>query len=123
MLLQYGQGLEIDISFYLFRMFPRDDNTIEKNTIKNNDNYGIYLYISDNNIVRENTLKGNKECIYQDLCEGNIIENNECDTDIVVIITIIVVIAIVAGSIAALIYLYIRVKKKRVLESSADNSK
>jgi parallel beta-helix repeat protein len=39
---------------------------------------GIYLRHSNYTRVTGNTLLGNNECIVEDGCAGNIIENNNC---------------------------------------------
>jgi parallel beta-helix repeat protein len=37
--------------------------------------------LSDNNVVRENTFKKNKQGIFEEDCEGNVIENNIVEDD------------------------------------------
>ena len=55
-----------------------DKNNATTNNVSYNDEYGIYLLSSDNNLISGNTLMDNSECIVEDFCEGNIIENNDC---------------------------------------------
>jgi parallel beta-helix repeat protein len=72
------------------------------------------LYISDDNTIKGNTFKDNKKgCIYEDICEGNVFENNECDTDIITIITIVVAIIVVSAIVAIVALLYLNARKKR----------
>jgi parallel beta-helix repeat protein len=58
-------------------LIESNNNTVSVNTANNNV-YGIYLWKSDYNKVSGNNFLGNDECIREDDCEGNIIENNEC---------------------------------------------
>jgi len=53
-------------------------NNIMGNIASANNISGIYLSSSDNNIVSGNTLLGNRECIIEENCEGNVFENNDC---------------------------------------------
>ena len=55
-------------------------NNISFNNITNNDD-GILLSGSNNNNVSWNTLRGNTFCITEYYCSGNVIENNDCDSN------------------------------------------
>jgi parallel beta-helix repeat protein len=63
--------------FYGIGLGESDHNTISDN-IANNNREGISLYSSDYNTVSGNILLGNDECIVENDCEGNILENNDC---------------------------------------------
>ena len=52
-----------------------DFNKISENSINGNKN-GIIFYFSNNNTISENNLIGNDVFIYEELCKGNIIQNN-----------------------------------------------
>ncbi|MFX1314279.1 MAG: nitrous oxide reductase family maturation protein NosD [Promethearchaeota archaeon] len=54
-----------------------DNNMLSGNTVNYNF-IGIYLYSSYYNIISGNTLLGNYYCIFEENCEGNIFENNDC---------------------------------------------
>jgi parallel beta-helix repeat protein len=56
-----------------------DFNSIKENAIKYSV-WGIDLYKSDYNNVTGNILVNNEYCINEDLCIGNIIEDNQCLT-------------------------------------------
>jgi len=56
-----------------------DFNSIKDNTIKYSV-WGIDFYKSDYNNVTGNILVNNEYCINEDLCIGNIIEDNQCLT-------------------------------------------
>ena len=71
----YGDGLYLWYS---------DNNTVSVNTANNNYRYGLYLSYSDNNIVSGNKLLGNKKCIFEENCEGNIFKNNDCGKETIV---------------------------------------
>jgi len=55
-----------------------NNNIISGNTVNYNEN-GIRLHFNSNfNIVSGNTLRGNKVCINETQCEGNVFKNNDC---------------------------------------------
>lgn len=54
-----------------------DYNIIAENNIKNST-WGIDLYNSNYNNVTGNILVNNEYCITEDLCDGNIIQDNQC---------------------------------------------
>jgi parallel beta-helix repeat protein len=58
-----------------------DHNTITGNTACDGQ-YGIWLITSDYNYVAGNILYRNDYCVYEDVCLGNLIENNDCGTPI-----------------------------------------
>ena len=55
-----------------------DNNTISENNVNNNGMTGLYLYYSNNNKISGNKLLGNRKCISEENCEGNIFKNNDC---------------------------------------------
>ena len=72
---------------------------ISGNTLNNNE-YGIFLYISSYNTISGNNLIGNDECIFEVGCQGNIFKDNDCTltpslnylpTILIISITIVVV--------------------------------
>jgi parallel beta-helix repeat protein len=54
-----------------------NDNTVSGNTA-NNNSYGIYLRDSNDNTISGNAIIYIISCIVEEICEGNIIENNDC---------------------------------------------
>jgi len=70
--------------------------------------------LSDNNVVRENTFKKNKQGIFEEDCEGNVIENNivEDDFELTTILITIIVLVIIGISAPIIIILVVKYKRK-----------
>ena len=58
-----------------------NDNSISNNIISYNGHCGLILIRSHFNNIYLNIFIGNDKCIREVECEGNIIENNDCDTE------------------------------------------
>jgi parallel beta-helix repeat protein len=70
--------------------------------------------LSDNNVVRENTFKKNKQGIFEEDCEGNVIENNivEDDFELSALLITIIVLIIIGISAPLIIILVVKYKRK-----------
>ncbi|MFX0040903.1 MAG: NosD domain-containing protein [Promethearchaeota archaeon] len=88
-----------------------NNNSISGNTVNYNRIGGIYLDSSNNNIISDNVLIGNKRCIIEKECEGNIFINNYC-LEVFPFELIVLIISVVAIS-GIVIVLLIRLKKIR----------
>ncbi|NVM45815.1 MAG: right-handed parallel beta-helix repeat-containing protein [Candidatus Lokiarchaeota archaeon] len=62
---------------YGISLYSSNGNTISGNSVNNNV-CGIYLFNSDYNFVSKNSILGNNECILEDNCEGNELNDNIC---------------------------------------------
>jgi parallel beta-helix repeat protein len=64
-----GNGLYLDASNYC---------KIFNNTLQDINKIGIYLHISNSCLIMDNLINSHLECIVEDNCYGNTIENNMC---------------------------------------------
>jgi len=62
-------------------LFHSDYNKISGNTAKNNE-YGIFLYNNGYNTISANILIGNGECIVELDCQENVIQDNDCTSEV-----------------------------------------
>lgn len=82
-----------------------DSNTLTGNTLFNNS-IAINLVNSNFNRITGNSLRGNRQCILQTGCTGNIFENNDCGApDNTLILLLALGIIAIAGSVSFATYL------------------
>jgi len=91
-------------------------NIISGNTA-NYNRYGVYLYKGYFNIVSGNILIGNNECIFEQECEENVFENNNCVEAEIPFMIIIAIIYTVGGIGLAVVIIVLLLKRTRASES------